>query len=80
MKQKQKLSFTGVLIQDEDKGYTAYIAEFPEIIAEGDNEEEAKDNLFDAFRLMLDFKKENMSINNDISSTSIIKNFDLEVA
>lgn len=36
-------TITGILIQDpDDNGYTAYFAEFPEVIAEGKDETEAK--------------------------------------
>lgn len=80
MKEKQKISFTGILIKGEDNGYTAYIAEFPEIIAEGETEEDAKYNLFDAFRIMLEFKKESTTKDNNDSGKSIVRNFELEVA
>ena len=44
---KKSITFTGILIQDpDDKGYTTYLAEFPEVIAEGETEEEAANNLF----------------------------------
>jgi predicted RNase H-like HicB family nuclease len=55
------ISITGVLIEDpETKGYTAYFAELPEVIAQGSNKEEAKANLFDALKTILDFKREEM--------------------
>lgn len=51
-------TITGILIQDpEDNGFTAYFAEFPEVIAEGKNEKEAKKNLFDALKVMLEVKR-----------------------
>jgi predicted RNase H-like HicB family nuclease len=53
------LSFTGVMIQDpETKGYTAYFAEFPEVIAQGDDTASAKENLLLAFKSMIEFKTE----------------------
>lgn len=53
------LEITGVMIQDpETKGYTAYFAEFPEVIAQGDNLDEAKANLMQAFKSMIEFKSE----------------------
>lgn len=55
-------TITGILIQDpEDNGYTAYFAEFPEVIAEGDSENEAKKNLFDALKIMLEVRRSEMS-------------------
>ena len=54
-----ELSITGVMIQDQQsKGYTAYFAEFPEVIAQGEDLEEAKQNLIDAFKSMIEFKSE----------------------
>ena len=49
----------GILIQDTtDGGYTSLLAEFPEVIAEGETEEEARNNLMQAFKVVLDFKRE----------------------
>ena len=78
---KPKLSITGILIQDkEDKGYTAYFAEFPEVIAEGKDEKEAQENLFEALSFMLEVKKQEMSKEKNYDEkTSIIKSFDLEL-
>ena len=56
-KQNPILEITGVMIQDpETKGYTAYFAEFPEVIAQGENIDAAKENLFSAFQSMIEFK------------------------
>ena len=51
LKREEKKSYniplTVILIQDpNDKGYTAYFEQLPDMIAEGDNEKEAIDNLF----------------------------------
>jgi len=52
------ISLTGVLIPDQKtNGFTVYLAEFPEVIAQGANKEEAKRNLLDAFSSILEFKK-----------------------
>lgn len=52
---------TGILIQDpEDQGFTAYFAEFPEVIAEGNTEKEAKSNLIHALKVMLEIKRSEM--------------------
>jgi predicted RNase H-like HicB family nuclease len=79
MQTNEKVSFTGILIQDKDKGYTAYFAEFPEVIAEGDNEEEAAQNLFEAFRIMLEVKKQEMRQDSHFDVNSRIKSFELAV-
>lgn len=53
-----RISITGVMIQDsKNKGWTAYFAEFPEVIAEGDTEEEAQKNLFEALQIVFETKK-----------------------
>lgn len=44
-----KISLTAIMVQDpEIGGYTAYFRQFPDIIAEGDNEKEAMINLINA--------------------------------
>lgn len=49
---------TGIMITDaENKGITAYFAEFPEVIAQGNDLAEAKANLLEAFGIMLEFKQ-----------------------
>jgi predicted RNase H-like HicB family nuclease len=54
----QTISITGVMIEDASTGgFTAYFAEFPEVIAQGSNKEVAKQNLMRALKDMLEFKK-----------------------
>jgi predicted RNase H-like HicB family nuclease len=56
---KQKVNITGVLVQDEKTGgFTSYFAELPEVIAEGDTEDEAIKHLFEALQSVLEFRKE----------------------
>jgi len=51
------LSITGVMMKDQkSNGYTAYFAEFPEVVAQGENFDDAKINLVDAFKSMIAFK------------------------
>ncbi|QEC76867.1 type II toxin-antitoxin system HicB family antitoxin [Mucilaginibacter ginsenosidivorax] len=53
-----ELTLTGIMISDAEKTeITAYFAEFPEVIAQGSNTQEAKKNLLEAFRIMLEFKQ-----------------------
>ena len=55
----ENISITGILIQDPiDNGYTAYFAEFPEVVAEGDSEMEAKQNLHNALKIMFELRKQ----------------------
>ena len=54
---KPKLSLTGILVEEEGSGFTAFFAEFPEAVAEGDTEEEAQKNLFEALSNILEIKK-----------------------
>ena len=75
------LSFTGIMIQDpNDKEYTAYFAEFPEVIAEGATFEEAKYNLFEAFKIMLEVKKQEFQKDINFNMSSKVENFQLELA
>ncbi len=56
---QKKLNLTGILIQDPKVGgFTAFLAGMPEVIAEGDNEEEAMVNLFEAFSTIMNLKVE----------------------
>ncbi|HMO32344.1 MAG TPA: hypothetical protein PKD90_05710 [Phnomibacter sp.] len=48
---QMNLELTGIFVQDpQSKGYTAFFAQLPNIIAEGDNEEDALNNLVDTVR------------------------------
>jgi predicted RNase H-like HicB family nuclease len=77
---KPKLSLTGILVEDEnEKGFTAFLAEFPEAVAEGETEDEAKKNLFEALVSYLEHKKEESG--NQIPKGNFnFKSFDLELA
>jgi len=78
---KPKLSITGIMIQDPiDKGYTAYFAELPEVIAEGGDVDEAKKNLFDALKIMFEVKKQELGIDKNFKTgSSLIESFELEL-
>ena len=45
MRQQNKISLTAIFVEEKN-GYTAFFAQFPNIIAEGDNKDEATENLF----------------------------------
>ena len=63
MEAQKKLNLTGILIEDKDAGgYTAFLAGMPEVIAEGDNKEEAMINLLEAFCAIMDLDIINISL------------------
>ncbi len=80
--QKIKLNLTAILIQDSDVGgFTSYFAEFPEAVAEGDTQDEAVSNLFQALSSMIEFRKsESEDSEDDIDGSFYTKSFELEVA
>jgi predicted RNase H-like HicB family nuclease len=52
---------TIILVPDKKTGqYTSFFAQFPEVVAIGNDEKEAQLNLFDIFRVMLEDKKKEM--------------------
>lgn len=54
-----KPHLTGVVVQDaKTSGFTAYLLEIPEVIAEGNSEEEVKKTLFENLQTVLEFKRE----------------------
>lgn len=55
--EKEIFSLTGIIIETESKRYTAFFEEFPEVLAEGDTEEEVKMNLLNAVKTVLEYKK-----------------------
>ncbi|WP_169579749.1 type II toxin-antitoxin system HicB family antitoxin [Runella zeae] len=62
MTMKQTISLTAVLIRDpNDGGFTSYIAELPEVVAEGNTDEESVENLMSALKTMLMFKRDEAS-------------------
>ncbi|MEI2737413.1 MAG: hypothetical protein V9F01_01350 [Chitinophagaceae bacterium] len=66
--------YTLLLIQDPiDHGYTAFFAEFPNIIAEGDTKEEARKKLFLVADEVFELKRKN-SLNDNL-----LKNDDYKV-
>lgn len=51
----RKLQLTAVFEPAEEGGFTCFFEEMPEVFSEGETLEEARENLEDAFRLMMDF-------------------------
>lgn len=82
MNMKTTITLSAILIKDkENKGFTSYIAEMPEVIAEGINEEEAQHNLMSALEIVLDVKREEILRNvrpDDENMT--VKSFELQTS
>jgi predicted RNase H-like HicB family nuclease len=77
---KQTINLTGILIKDSnDRGFTAYFAEFPEAIADGKTENEAESNLIDAFKIMLETRKHENSEEQTPFGNIIEKNIEFEL-
>lgn len=57
--EKITLTLTGVVIQDSSTtGFTGYMLELPEVIAEGNTPEEVQKTLFENLKLVLEFRRE----------------------
>jgi predicted RNase H-like HicB family nuclease len=81
---KSKIKFlNGNLVKAASGRYTAYFDEFPEIIAEGENEENAKENLILALKEVLKYRKElsqDRSTSQNYKPTIPTKRFELPLA
>ena len=51
-------NLTAVFEKQDEGGYIAYIAEIDGINTQGETWEETKENLVDAFKLMMDYRRE----------------------
>ncbi len=64
-----ELKLTVILVKDKNiGGFTAYVAEMPEVVTEGNTEDEATSNLFDALHDVLKFKRE-MNLCDDVTES-----------
>lgn len=71
------IELTGIFVKDAgDNGYTAFFAQFPNIIAEGDTEEEATENLIHTVQTVFQHQK-NLQLN---QSNIITKQFNLSLS
>ena len=52
------MTFTAVFTRAPEGGYTALVAEIPGAISEGESLEEARENLTDALRMVLECNRE----------------------
>lgn len=74
------LQLTAVIIEDPEGGFTGYFAEFPEAIAEGETEDELEENLLEAFKSVLDYRREENENSSSKGISKKTKMFNLEVA
>jgi predicted RNase H-like HicB family nuclease len=76
-----KLQLTGVFVQDPaSNGFTAFFAQFPNIIAEGDTEEEATQNLIETVKTVFEHQKNNNTGDRTNTQNVITKPFELAFA
>ncbi len=54
----QNLSFSVILEPQEDGGFTVLVPALPEVVTEGDTEEEALLNAQEAIRAVLDYRRD----------------------
>ena len=70
------INLTGIMIEDKQVGgYTAYFAELPDVVAEGETKEGAESNLFEALSIVMDARRELADQNKNENSES--KNYEL---
>ena len=75
------VTLTGVFMKNKESGgYSSFIAEIPEVVAQGKSEKEAEENLFEAFQLIMDYKKEKLFGGNEHSKGVTTKNIKLQIA
>lgn len=53
-----QLSFTVTLEPQEEGGYTALVPALPEVVSEGETEEEALERVAEAIRMVLAYRRE----------------------
>jgi predicted RNase H-like HicB family nuclease len=77
-KQKILLSFNTVYIEDsKGRGYSGYLAEFPELMAQGKTKEEVENKLFSSLRDILEHKKNQSLFSQTTSDYSAIETINL---
>lgn len=76
-----KFSFNAIMIQDKNyKGFTAYFKQFPNIIAEGENEESAMANLFNALHDVFMHKSDSEATPKEKNMNVIERSVNFELA
>ena len=69
------MTFTAVFTRAPKGGYTAMVEEIPGAISEGESIEEARENLADALRMVLECNRD--IARQDESASAIRENFEL---
>jgi len=76
--QKIVLSFNTVFLEDsKGHGYSGYLAEFPELMAQGKTKEEVENKLFSSLRDILEYKKNQSLFSQTPSDYSEIETINL---
>ena len=76
---KVTLTLTGVVVKDESTGgFTGYMLEIPEVIAEGNSEKEVEKALFENLQLVLEFRREDFENEMKGDGNYSTKSFELE--
>ncbi len=73
-------SVTGNLVRGDHGRYAAYFDEFPELIAEGENSKEAKENLIEALKELLEYRKAISKKQAESAGKQKVDHFQLEIA
>jgi predicted RNase H-like HicB family nuclease len=68
---KVDMKFTAVFEEAEEGGYIAYLEEMPGVNTQGETLEEAKENLQEAFKLVVETQRSLQ--NEEIGNRSVIK-------
>ena len=55
---KKSINLTAIFVKDKDGGYTSFFAQFPNIVAEGQTEDEAAENLFALVQTVFEHQQE----------------------
>ncbi len=83
MESNNKFNLTGIFVEDpKSKGVTAFFAQFPNIIAEGDTEEDAAQNLLHLLKVSFEHQKNAELQNNHAENygTVTTKSFEFSMA
>jgi len=70
---KKSLNLNAILVQDKSGGYTSFFAQFPNIIAEGDNEDQAIENLFNLVQDVFEHQQKEEMATASINGTNSVK-------
>lgn len=55
---KHSMNLTAIFEESKEGGFTCWIEEMPEVVSEGDTLNEAKKNLIEALKLVLEYRRE----------------------